>query len=71
VRLVSLKVFIHCVHFCEETNPIGNDWKSITISTNSDSSLNIPQSFSSLLFLPPLDMMFVDDAPNIFDVPDI
>jgi hypothetical protein len=26
-----IKSFIHYVHFYEETNPIGNDWKSITM----------------------------------------
>jgi hypothetical protein len=26
-----IKSFIHYVHFREETNPIGNDWKSITM----------------------------------------
>jgi hypothetical protein len=28
---LRIKSFIHYVHFCEETNPIGNDWKSIAM----------------------------------------
>jgi hypothetical protein len=27
-----IKSFIHYVHFCEETNPIGNDWKSSALA---------------------------------------
>jgi hypothetical protein len=39
-----IKSFIHYVHFCEETNPIGNDWKSITMDdlTNSGPTLHTP-----------------------------
>jgi hypothetical protein len=40
------------------------------ILTNSDSTLNIPKDFHLYLF-PPLDMMYVDDAPNILNVPDV
>jgi hypothetical protein len=34
-------------------------------------NLKYTQRFSSLSFFPPLDMMYVDDAPNILNVPDV
>jgi hypothetical protein len=67
------KSFIHYVHFREETNPIGNDWKSITMDDFNQFRLILKYTrrFSSLSSLPPLDMMYVDDAPNLLDVPDV
>jgi hypothetical protein len=68
-----IKSFIHYVHFHEETNPIGNDWKSITMDDFDQfrANLTYTRRFASLSSLPPLDMMYVDDAPNILDVPDV
>jgi hypothetical protein len=52
---------IHYVHFCEETNPIGNDWESITMDDFDQFRVNLTYTrrFSSLSSLPPLDMMYV------------
>jgi hypothetical protein len=61
-----IKSFIHCVHFREETNPIGNDWKSITMDDFYQFRCN--RRFASLSSLPPLDMMYIDDEPNLLDV---
>jgi hypothetical protein len=67
-----IKSFIHYVHFREETTPIGNDWKSITMDDFDQfrANLTYTRRFSSLSSLPPLDMMYVDDAPNLLEVPD-
>jgi hypothetical protein len=40
-QIDCIKSFIHYVHFREETNPIGNYWKSITILTNLVAILNM------------------------------
>ena len=68
-----IKSFIHYVHFREKTNPIGNDWKSITMDDFDQfrANLTYTRRFSSLSSLPPLDMMYVHDSPNIHDVPDV
>jgi hypothetical protein len=68
-----IKSFIHYVHFHEETNPIGNDWQSITMD-DFDHFRGILQytcRFSSLSCLPPIDMMYVDNVPNFLDLPDV
>jgi hypothetical protein len=36
----------------------------------SDLTLNIAMDFASLSSLPPLDMMHIDDAPYLLNVPD-
>jgi hypothetical protein len=68
-----IKSFIHYVHFREETNPIGNDWKSVTMDDFDQFRANLAYTrrFASLSSLPPLDMMYVDDAPNLLEVPDV
>jgi hypothetical protein len=65
-----IKSFIHYVHFWEETNPIGSDWKSITMDDFDQfrANLKYTRRVSSLMSLPPLDMMYVDDSPNLLDV---
>jgi hypothetical protein len=68
-----IKSFIHYVHFHEETNPIGNDWKSITMEDydNFRANLSCTRRFASLSSLPPLDMTYVNDEPNLLDHPDV
>jgi hypothetical protein len=53
-----MKSFIHNVHFHEEINPIGNDWKSITMDDFDQfrSNLTYTHRFASLSSLPPLDL---------------
>jgi hypothetical protein len=65
-----IKSFIHYVHFHEETNPIGNDWKSITMDNFYQFRCNLKYvcRLASLSSLPPLDMMYVNDEPNALDV---
>jgi hypothetical protein len=69
-QILRIKSFIHYVHFREETNPIGNDWKSITMGDFEQfrCNLNYTRRFASLSSLPPLDMMYVNDEPNALDV---
>jgi hypothetical protein len=66
-QIVRIKSFIHYVHFCEETNPIG---KSITMDDFYQSRCNLKyvSRFASLSSLPPLAMMYIDDEPNFLDV---
>jgi hypothetical protein len=61
-----IKSFIHYVHFREATNPISNDWKSITMDDFYQFRCNLKYvcRFASLSSLPPLDMMYVNDEPN-------
>jgi hypothetical protein len=68
-----IKSFIHYVHFCEETNPIGNDWKSITMEAFDQFRVNLNYTcrFASVSSLPPLDMIYVNDEPNLLDAPDV
>jgi hypothetical protein len=67
-----IKSFIHYVHFREETNPIGNDWKSITMDDFDQFSCNLKYvcRFASLSSLPPLDMTYVNDEPHLLDASD-
>jgi hypothetical protein len=62
--------FIHYVHCREETNPIGNDWKSITMDDFYQFRFNLKYvcRFASLSSLPTLDMMYVNCEPNSLDV---
>jgi hypothetical protein len=68
-----IKSSIHYVRFHEETNPIGNDWKSITMEDydNFRANLNYTRRFASLSSLPPFDMTYVNDEPNLLDAPDV
>jgi hypothetical protein len=72
-RIGLFKSFIHYVHFREETNPNGNDWKSITMDDFDQfrANLTYTRRFASLSSLQPLDMMYVDDAPNLLDITDV
>jgi hypothetical protein len=67
------KSFIHYVHFCEESNPIGSDWKSITMDDFDQFTCNLKyvHRFASLSYLPPLDMTYVNDEPNLLDASDV
>jgi hypothetical protein len=49
-QILHIKSFIHYVHFCEETNTIGNDWKSITMDDFEQFRCNIKYThrFASL-----------------------
>jgi hypothetical protein len=68
-----IKPFIHYVHFREETNPIGNDWISITMDHFDQFrvSLNYTRRFASVSSLSPLDMTYVNDKPKLLDAPDV
>jgi hypothetical protein len=68
-----IKSFIHYVHFREETNPIGNAWKSITMEEydNFKVDLNYTRRFAFLSSLPPLDMTYANDEPNLLDAPGV
>jgi hypothetical protein len=68
-----IKSFIHYVHFCEETIPIGNDWKSITLDDFDQFRVNLNYTcrFASVSSLPPLDMTYVNDEPNLLDASDV
>jgi hypothetical protein len=68
-----IKYFMHYVHFREETHPIGNDWKSITMDDFDQFrvNLNYTHRFASVSSLPPLDMTYVNDEPNHLDAPDV
>jgi hypothetical protein len=71
--IFRIKSFIHYVHFCGETNPIGNDWKSITMDDFYQFICNLKYvcRFASLSSLTPLDMMYFDDEPNLLDVSEL
>jgi hypothetical protein len=64
----SFTMFIPCRHI-----PIGNGWKSIARDDFGQFRGNIKYTHRLALLssLPPLDMMYVDDAPNLLDVPDV
>jgi hypothetical protein len=68
-----IRSFIHYVHFCEETNPIGNDWKSITMDHFDIFSVNLiyTHRFASVSSLSPIDLTYVNDEPNLLDAPDV
>ena len=65
--ILHIKSFIHYVHFCEEANPINNDWLSITMDDFDQFTVNLKYTrrFSSLSYLPTLDMMYVHDVPYV------
>jgi hypothetical protein len=72
-QILRIQSFIQYVHFREETNPIGNDWKSITMDDHAQFRCNLKYArrFASLTSLPPLDMMYVNDEPNLIDASDV
>jgi hypothetical protein len=72
-QLLRIKSFIHYVHFHEETNPIGNDWKSITMNDFEQFRCNLKYTrrIESLSPLPQLDMMYVKDEPNLLYASDV
>jgi hypothetical protein len=69
----QIKSIIHYVHFCEETNPISNAWKSITMHNFHQYRCNLQYTcrFASLSSLPPLDMIYVNDEHNLLDASDV
>jgi hypothetical protein len=68
-----IKSFIHYVHYREETSPICNAWKSITMNDFDQFSCNLKyvRRFASLSSLPTLDMTYVKNEPNRLDVSDV
>jgi hypothetical protein len=68
--ILHIKSFIHYVHFCEEANPINNDWLSITMDDYDQFRFNLVYSHrccAPLSSLPPLP--YVLDVPAVPDVP--
>jgi hypothetical protein len=68
--ILHIKSFIHYVHFCEEANPIKNDWLSITMDDYEQFRFNLAHIHrcKSLSSLPPLP--YALDVPDLPDVPD-
>jgi hypothetical protein len=60
--ILCIKSFIHYVHFCEEANPINNDWLSITMNDYDQFRFNLAYMHDVNLYLPyhhcPMSLMY-------------